>query len=188
VATLFAAIEATDRQGNPWDTEAAAARVVDLVLATRAAGRKVLLVGNGGSASIAGHLQMDLSNRVGVRAHLATDAPLLTALSNDHGYEAAFERMIELWAEPDDCLFAISSSGQSDNILRAVRAARAHGCQVVTMSGFASDNALRGLGDVNFYVGSAHYGEVEVVHHTLAHFLSDQAASCRAAEQGRGSS
>lgn len=181
IAELLATVEASDRRGQQLAVEAAAARAVDLLLAARAGACKVLLVGNGGSASIAGHLQMDLCNRVGVRAHMATDPPLLTALANDHGYPTVFERMVELWAEAGDCLVAISSSGRSENILRSVHAARAHGCEVITLSGFSHDNPLRGLGDVNFFVASTQYGEVEVVHHALAHFLTDHAAHRAAA-------
>lgn len=147
---------------------------VEHILGVDAARRnKVMLIGNGGSASIAGHMEMDLCNRAYVRALVFNDPPVLTALANDHGYLHAFERLVGLWADPGDCLIAISSSGQSENILRAVRAARARGAGVVTFSGFRADNPLRLLGDVNFYVASAHYGEVEVAHHALGHYLTD---------------
>lgn len=176
VGSLLSAIEASDGSGQPLALESAADAVVSLVLAVGAHGGKVVLVGNGGSASIAGHMEMDLCNRVGVRAHVFNDAPVLTALANDHGYATAFERMVTLWAEPNDCLFAISSSGQSENIVRSARAARVRGCRIVTLSGFSVDNPLRSLGDFNFYVASEQYGEVEVVHHAFGHFLTDRAA------------
>jgi D-sedoheptulose 7-phosphate isomerase len=149
--------------------------VVDRLLALRARKKKAILVGNGGSASIVGHLQMDLCNGVGVRALCFHDYPLLTALANDHGYPAAFQRCVELWAEPGDLLIGVSSSGRSDSILCAVDAARACGADVVTLSGFAVDNPLRQRGDVNLYVSSSEYGLVETVHACLAHMLSDMA-------------
>jgi D-sedoheptulose 7-phosphate isomerase len=85
--------------------------------------------------------------------------------------------MVRLWAGGDDCLVAISSSGASTNIHRAVTMARDAGCRIVTLSGFEPDNGLRTLGDFNFYVASRHYGEVEAAHHMLGHFLTDTAAA-----------
>lgn len=81
---------------------------------------------------------------------------MLTCLGNDLGYEQIFAKQIELHARPDDLVIAISSSGRSANILNAVKAARTAKCEVVTFSGFAPDNPLRSLGDINFYVASLH--------------------------------
>ena len=122
-------------------------------------------------------MQNDLCKAVGVRAMVFNEPPLLTALSNDHGYGCVFERPVELWATTDDVLLAISSSGQSENILRAVQADEARGCHVITLSGFRADNPLRQMGDVNFYVPSHVYGYVEVAHMALAHFLTNRAMS-----------
>ncbi|MCE9545034.1 MAG: SIS domain-containing protein [Planctomycetia bacterium] len=177
LAELLASVEFTDAQGHRGDVNAAYEQVIATILAVRDAGRQVLLVGNGGSASIAGHTKMDLCNQIPVRATTFDDAPLLTSISNDHGYACAFERGIELWAVPGDCLIAVSSSGRSENILRAARAAKQRQVPVVTFTGFDPDNPLRQLGDWNFYVASRHYGEVEVAHHSLAHCLTDMAAA-----------
>jgi D-sedoheptulose 7-phosphate isomerase len=177
IGRLLASMEATDAQALPLAVDRAADQAVERILAVGGAGRCVVLIGNGGSASIAGHVQMDLCNRVGVRAHVFNDSPVLTALANDHGYEAAFELLVRLWLRPGDCLVAISSSGQSENILRSVRAARSRESAVLTLSGFRPDNPLRRLGDINFYVASTEYGKVEVAHHALAHFLTDRAAA-----------
>lgn len=177
VARLLATLEASDATGAPCDVDAAADSVTQAVLAVRRAAGKIVLIGNGGSAAIAGHMEMDFCNRVGVRAHVFNDPPVLTALANDHGYVTAFERMIRLWATAGDCLVAISSSGQSENILRGVAAGRERGCHVVTFSGFRADNPLRASGDHNFYVASSDYGEVEVAHHALGHYLTDHAAA-----------
>ena len=133
-----------------------------------------MIIGNGGSAAIASHMHNDLCKAVGIRAIIFNEPSLLTALSNDHGYGCVFERPIELWADSGDLLLAISSSGQSENILRAVRASLAPGCQVITLSGFKSDNPLRGMGHLNFYVPAQDYGLVELVHSGLTHFLTDR--------------
>ncbi len=181
VAQLLTAIEITEAGGAPLSLDAGSERAVELMLAVAGNGGKVILVGNGGSASIAGHMQLDLCNRAGLRAQVFHDLPVLTALSNDHGYPSAFARTVALWAESQDCLVAISSSGSSENIHHAVRAARDRGCPVITFSGFRGDNALRSLGTCNFYVASESYGEVEVAHHALGHFLTDRAAEVAAA-------
>ena len=175
IARLLAQTSVTDGDEQTHGLDDAAERAAHLMIGTRERGGKVILVGNGGSASIAGHMEMDLCNRADVRAQVFNDPPVLTALANDHGYETAFARLIHLHAGPSDVLVAISSSGRSRNILNAVDAAREHGCGVITFSGFAEDNPLRSRGDLNFYVASDHYGMVEVAHHTLGHFLTDYA-------------
>ena len=72
-------------------------------------------------------------------------------------------------------LIAISSSGKSENIIRATNAALKKGCTVVTLSGFKADNPLRQIGHVNYYVPSDEYGYVELIHSIIAHYLSDAA-------------
>jgi len=139
------------------------------------AGKKAMLVANGGSAAIVSHMQNDLCKAVGVRAIVFNEAPLLTALSNDNSYETAFEYCVQLWGEEGDLLFAISSSGRSENILRSVSAAQNLGCNIITFSGFEPDNPLRGKGSLNFYVPSGVYGHVELTHGALSHFMTDRA-------------
>jgi D-sedoheptulose 7-phosphate isomerase len=169
----------TDADGAEYGLDAGAMLAVEMVLALRTSGRKAMIVGNGGSDAIANHLQTDLSNSVGVRAMTFDSSGMVTALSNDHGYASVFERPVQLWAVSGDLLLAISSSGRSENILRAARAARRRGCGIITLSGFRSDNPLRRLGDVNFYVPSEAYGFVEMAHAALAHFLADSAMMLR---------
>ena len=173
---LLRETKVTDREGTPLSLEEGATRAVEMILSVP---HKIMLIGNGGSAAIASHMQNDLCKAVGRRAMVFNESPLLTALSNDHGYESVFEKPVELWAEPGDLLIAISSSGRSENILRAAQVSRQGGCQIVTFSGFRSDNPLRQLGDLNFYVASETYGHVEVTHMALTHFLTDCAMSVR---------
>ena len=173
LSELLLATAVTDRQGQAFALEEGAQRALEMVLEVRSACRKIMLVGNGGSAAIVSHLQNDLCKAVGVRAMVFNEPPLLTALSNDDGYQHAFERPVELWAEPGDLMLAVSSSGKSENILRAVQASIVRGCQVITFSGFNAENTLRRLGNVNFYVPSGTYGYVELAHSVLTHFLPD---------------
>ncbi len=179
---LLAGTLATNRRHEELPLENALQQAVSLILSDEALieKRKIMIIGNGGSAAIASHVHNDLCKAVGLKAIVFDEPPLLTALSNDHGYEVAFERLVELWAEKGDLLIAISSSGNSDNILRAVRMAHHKECPVITFSGFKPENSLRKLGDLNFYVPAQSYGLVEVSHMALTHYLTDRAMSERA--------
>jgi len=173
-AALLDASVATNRQGAILSSPEAFMAARDLILEIRKSRRKVMVIGNGGSAAIASHMQTDLCHSLGVRALVFTEPSTLTAQANDHGYETAFRNLTDLWAEPEDLLVAISSSGRSANILNACNTARAKGARIVTFSGFAPDNPLRSLGDLNFYVGSSLYGPVESAHAILIHHTTDQ--------------
>ena len=93
----------------------------------KARGRKILLIGNGGSAAVASHQAVDLWRNAGVRALAFSDASMLTCIANDFGYGQVFAQPIEMLCDSGDCLIAISSSGKSQNILQAVDKARAKG-------------------------------------------------------------
>ena len=137
--------------------------------------KKVIFIGNGGSAAIASHLSVDYWKNGGMRAIAFNDTSLLTCIGNDYGYPFVFEKPIEMFADEGDVLIAISSSGKSDNILNGAKMARKMKCPVITMSGFKSDNPLRSLGDLNFYVPAptGAYGFVEIAHLTLCHCIVD---------------
>ena len=139
------------------------------------AGNKIMFIGNGGSAGIASHMAIDYSKNGNLRSQAFNDPSALTCLGNDLGYENVFAKQIDLHARSGDLLVAISSSGNSPNILGGVAEARKRGCKVVTLSGFEEDNGLRSLGDVNFYVPSGEYGFVEITHLALCHVVVDLA-------------
>lgn len=181
LSTALMALEVTDADGAPLSLDEGLARTLSLLASVRTTQKKTMVIGNGGSAAIATHVHNDLCKTVGVRALSFTDLPLLTALSNDCGYNSVYVKPLELWAESGDMLIAISSSGQSENILRAAAAAASRGCHVVTLSGFGADNRLRHMGALNFYVPSRVYGYVELAHAALAHYLTDTAVATTAA-------
>ena len=136
-------------------------------------GNKIMFVGNGGSAGIASHLAIDFTKNGGLRAMAFNDPLALTCLGNDFGYEDVFAKQIEFHGQGGDLLIAISSSGRSPNILKAVQAARSIGCKVATFSGFTEENDLRHNGDINFFVPSNLYGLVEISHLVLCHAILD---------------
>jgi D-sedoheptulose 7-phosphate isomerase len=173
IAAVASGTVATDSAGDSLELDQAVSRSIDLLRAAGASGAKVLIVANGGSAAVASHAQNDLVKACGIRAMVFTEQPLLTAISNDNGYESSFELPTDIWADSGDVMIAISSSGRSENILRAVSVAKEHAMKVVTLSGFDEDNDLRRLGDVNLYSKSSQYGIVENVHSIITHLMTD---------------
>ncbi len=165
--------EVTDQAGKPVSQGAAVSSAIALARATHAEGRKLIFIGNGGSAGIASHMATDYSKNGNLRALAMNDGSMLTCLANDLGYENVFAKQIDLHAIGGDLLIAISSSGRSANILKAASLARERGCHIITLSGFGADNPLRKLGDINFYLHSSQYGFVEIGHLTVCHAILD---------------
>ena len=166
---LLDKICATGKQGVIIDVDEAIAETAKIILDASSAGGKLIFIGNGGSAAIASHMAVDFWKNAKVKAIAFNDASLLTCLSNDFGYEHVFEKSIDMFGYTEDILIAISSSGESANILNGARIAKKKGMVVITLSGFKEDNSLRSLGYINFYVPSIDYGHVEVIHHYLCH-------------------
>jgi D-sedoheptulose 7-phosphate isomerase len=163
----------TDAQGNSQESFLGMEKAAALIAGQARAGHKMLFIGNGASAAISSHMATDFWKAGGIRALAFNDGALLTCMGNDYGYEQVFAKPIQMFGDPGDVLIAISSSGQSANILLGAQAARQKGCQVITLSGFKPDNPLRSLGDYNFYVPAQTYGAVEIVHHSICHCLLD---------------
>ncbi len=166
-------IAVTDAAGAALTADQAAGWLIGKARAAHAVGGKLIFVGNGGSAAIASHMAIDYAKNGGMRAVAFNDASFLTCLGNDLGYENVFAKPIEMLGGPEDVLVAISSSGNSPNIVNAVAAARAKGMAVAGLSGFAADNRLRRMGDINVYVPSRLYGLVEVSHLAFLHAALD---------------
>ncbi|MDE3060852.1 MAG: SIS domain-containing protein [Pseudomonadota bacterium] len=173
LGNLPLATQVTDRQGKPMPLEKAFTEITARMRQAHTQGNTLLFIGNGGSAAIASHMANDFSKNGGLRAMAFNDGVVLTCLSNDLGYENVFARQMEMHARPGDVLVAISSSGKSPNIIKAVDEARARGCYIVTLSGFAFGNPLRTFGDCNLYVNSGEYGFVEITHLALCHAILD---------------
>lgn len=164
----------TNLDGGLSDAESAMAALLDLLIDLRKNERMLFVLGNGGSAAVASHAVTDFLNVGKLRATTVHDSSLITCMSNDYGYESAYGRILETLARPGDALIAISSSGRSPNIAQAVRSMRERGGHTITLSGFAPDNLLRGLGDHNLWLDSSDYGFVEIGHQFLLHNLADR--------------
>ena len=136
-----------------------------MVWAAHQSGKKIILVGNGGSAAMASHVAVDFTKAASIRAINFNEADLITCFANDYGYEHWVEKALEAYADSGDLAILISSSGKSHNILNAAEKANEMGLSVITVSGFLTDNPLRKLGEVNLWVSSSEYNIVEMTHH-----------------------
>lgn len=168
----------SDERGTQMEYGVATEKIISLIRGL-GGNNKMLFVGNGGSASIASHFAVDFTKVGGVRAVCFSDAALLTCLSNDYSYEQVFEKSISFYADPGDLCVAISSSGKSENILRAVSLAKAKQCNVITLSGFRPDNPLSSSGHINIYTPSSIYGVVESAHSIIIHCFLDSIAGAK---------
>ena len=127
--------------------------------------KKVIIFGNGGSAAISSHFSVDLTKNAGLRCINCNESDLITCFANDYGFERWVEKAVDFYGDEGDLLIVISSSGSSENMLNAVKAARRGDFKaVVTLSGFAEDNPLRKLGDINLWINSKAYNFVENIH------------------------
>jgi len=166
--------EVWDSNGSGLKFAEGLKQAVQMVLDVQKKKRKVVVVGNGGSAAISSHITVDIWKNGGIRAVAFNDTSLLTCVGNDYGYEHVFAKPVEMFCDPDDLVVVISSSGNSQNIINAARAAKEARCGVISFSGFKTDNSLRKEGNLNFYVPSLSYGVVEVTHLLLLHSIVDE--------------
>ena len=135
---------------------------------------RLFLIGNGASASMASHIAADLSKNARLSAEVFSDLSLITAIANDLSYEEVFAEPLRRRMVARDMLVAISSSGNSPNIVRAVKEAKALGGMVVTLSAMGADNSIRQLGHLNLYVPAPTYGLAETAHAAILHHWVDQ--------------
>lgn len=133
----------------------------------------LFFIGNGGSSAIASHMTADYMKNGGMNTYSLYDNAVTTCMGNDYGYEAIFSRPMEFLVKEGDLVVAISSSGNSPNIIAAIETAKAKGATVVTLTGFSPDNQAKLLGDINVYVPCEKYGIVESVHNIILQQIVD---------------
>lgn len=147
--------------------------------------RAVFSLGNGGSAAIANHLVCDhsrgLAADTGLRPRvqsLACNIEILTAIANDVAYADVFVHQLALSGRPSDVLISISSSGDSENAVRAVAWAKQNGIGTIALTGFAGGRTAA-LADVNLHVEGDNYGVIEDIHQSLMHVLAQYLRQAR---------
>ncbi len=137
----------------------------------------IYLVGNGASASMASHMATDLAKNGHLHTQVFADISLITAIANDLTYEEVFAEPLRNRMASCDMLVAISSSGNSPNIVRAVDTALGKGAHVITLSAMSVENSIRSKGHLNFYIPSQTYGMAETCHAAILHYWMDCVAS-----------
>lgn len=157
----------------------AVARLAEVILEARERGATTFVFGNGGSAATASHFANDIG--IGTRTwdrpfrilSLSDNAAVLTAIANDYGYDVVFSRQLATQMQPGDVVIALSASGNSPNVLEAVKYANVHGAVTVGLTGF-DGGQLRRIAQLGVHVATAkgEYGPVEDVHMVLGHVLT----------------
>ena len=139
-------------------------------------GNKILLCGNGGSASDAQHIAAELTGRYKSERKglpgiaLNTDTSALTAIANDYGYDRVFDRQVEALANEGDLLIGISTSGNSENVISALKTAREMGCNCLGLSG-RDGGAMNEVCDLNIIVPSEDTPRIQEMHILIGHTL-----------------
>jgi D-sedoheptulose 7-phosphate isomerase len=136
----------------------------NLCLQVKSNHNKLMFAGNGASASIASHAALDFTKQAKVQSMAFNDHSLITAYSNDYGYQNWVAKCIDSYARSGDVVVLISSSGNSSNIVKAAKRAKELNLSVVTFSGFDSGNKLKQFGDINFWLDSKAYNIIESIH------------------------
>jgi D-sedoheptulose 7-phosphate isomerase len=158
-----------------------AGAVVDAARAVRTAleaGRKVLVFGNGGSATDAQHFAAELVGRFTVERRgwpviaLTSDSAIVTAVANDYGYERVFARQVEALGTKGDVAMGITTSGTSANVNQAFQLARSSGLVTIGLTGRDGGKA-RGLVDVHVNVPGVTSAQVQEVHRTVLHVMCE---------------
>ncbi|MEN0073329.1 MAG: D-sedoheptulose 7-phosphate isomerase [Paracraurococcus sp.] len=162
--------------------DAAAVETIEAIaersVAALAAGRKILLCGNGGSAADAQHWAAELVGRFhydrpGLPAiALTTDSSILTAIGNDYGYDRVFARQVEALGQPGDLLYALSTSGRSPGILKALRAARERGMATIGFTG-AGGGDMPALCDLCLRVPAEATPRIQEAHEVAGHLICE---------------
>lgn len=143
-----------------------------------AAGGKLLVCGNGGSASDSSHIATEFTCRLKDDRRpfpaiaLTTDGGLLTAISNDYGFQEIFARQVQAFAKPGDVLIALSTSGKSRNVLSAIEEARRHEMRTLALLG-KGGGFTAGAADIELIVGSDSTARIQEAHKFLLHVLCE---------------
>ena len=174
IAEGLRALEVTDRDGHGVPVAIGVSQWVSMTRAIQQRDAHLYIIGNGGSAGMASHMAADAAKNGSLRALAFNDAALLTATANDVAADHVFSLPLERLGRAGDLLIAISSSGNSPNIVTALEVARRVGMAIVTLSAMRPDNRARALGDLNFYVPLRRYGWAESAHQVILHHWFDR--------------
>ena len=139
--------------------------LIELINKLKKTNNKMILIGNGGSASIAAHCSVDFTKACGISAINFNEPNLITCFANDYGYENWAVEALKAYSHQNDLVILISSSGKSKNIVKAAKFCNKNKINLVTFTGFSISNPVKKLGKINFWVNSKKYNIVEMTHH-----------------------
>lgn len=154
------------------------ADMVTLLVDTFTRGGKLLVMGNGGSAADAQHFVAEIVGRFKMERRglpaiaLSTDTSILTAIGNDYGFDRVFHRQVEALAQPGDLVVGISTSGNSPNVLLALKLARENGCRTVGLLG-KDGGTIKDVCDLALVVPTSDTPRVQEGHITIIHIVCD---------------
>ena len=134
--------------------------------------KRIIILGNGGSSSVASHISQDYMKFEGKKVSILSDPSMITMLSNDFGYENAYKKFLEYYVEDDTLVVIISSSGESINMINCMNYCENHGISYGVLTGFHPHNTLQRNAQYakwNYHVDSDSYGVVECVHQIFLH-------------------
>ena len=134
---------------------------------------QLFFIGNGGSSAIASHMTADFMKNGGMITYSLYDNAVTTCMGNDYGYEYIFSKPMEFLVREGDLVVAISSSGNSQNIINAIETAKIKKATVITFTGFKPYNRAKQMGDINVYVPCEKYGIVESIHNLILQQIVD---------------
>ena len=139
-------------------------KVRDIFLATSNKKGKILIFGNGGSSAIASHVSVDMTKNAKIRTVNFNEADLITCFSNDYGYEKWVEKAVDFYADKNDTLVLISSSGKSKNMINACKAAKRKKIKVISLTGHSKNNPLSKITSISLWIDSKAYNFIENTH------------------------
>lgn len=148
--------------------------LVEIFLQKRRSNKSIAFIGNGGSAAVAIHMTSDFLKNGRMKTISFYNPATLTCLGNDYSYEDVFSKQVENIMRKEDMLIAISSSGMSANIVKAIKAAHDKSVTVMSFTGFSEDNASRINSDISLYVPCHKYGIVESIHNLILQEIVDR--------------
>ncbi len=148
-------------------------KLVELFTEIKTEQKQVFFIGNGGSAAIASHMTADFMKNGGMKTYSLYDHSVTTCMGNDYGYEYIFSKPLEFLGNKGDLLVAVSSSGNSQNIVNALDVAEKKGLKIITFSGFNNKNRIINKGIYNIHVPVSHYGMVESIHNLILQQVVD---------------
>ncbi len=174
IKTLLDQIEITDNVSEYYQYGIGLKEVLHILETCKADRGCLYICGNGGSAGIAQHMTADFLKNAGIRTYNMYGQSTITCISNDLTYEYVFCKQLAMLAEQNDVLVAISSSGESENIVKAANEMKKAGGKIITFTAFQPENRIRGMGDWNIYVPISQYGMAESIHNLILQQIVDK--------------